>query len=160
MTRKRWIAKRPQSIQEAIRLDLDFALHKHNRSVARVGELCGVTEWTIYKWMQEGSIPSIRIRPFEFACGATFVTQYIGLSAGKLLIDIPAGRDVDQGDLLDLQNTMNDAVRLLTDFYRGKANSNDVLLGVTAAMEQMAGHRENVRKHAEPELALFGEDGE
>lgn len=160
MTRKRWTAKQPTSMQEAIRLDLDFALHKHNRSVARVGELCGVTEWTIYKWMQEGSIPSIRIRPFEFACGATFVTQYIGLSAGKLLIDIPIGRDVDQGDLMDLQNTVNSAVKLLTDFYRGKANNSDVMLGVTAAMEQLAGHRENVRKHAEPELALFGEGDE
>lgn len=160
MTRKRWTTRQPKSMQEAIRLCLDFSLHKHNRSVARVGELCGVTEWTIYKWMQEGSIPSIRIRPFEFACGATFVTQYIGLSAGKLLIDIPSGRDVDQNDLMDLQNTVNSAVKLLTDFYRGKAEGNDVLLGVTAAMEQLAGHRENVRKHSEPELALFGEGDE
>lgn len=147
-------------MNEAIRLNLDFALHKHNRSVARVGELCGVTEWTIYKWMQEGSIPSIRIRPFEFACGATYITQYIATSAGKLAIDIPSGGDVDQDDLLDLQNTMNKAVKLLTDFYRGNADTNDVLLGVTQAMQHLAGHRENVRKHAEPELALFGEDGE
>lgn len=158
--RKKFKPRQPASLQDAIRLCLDFALHRHNRSVARIGELCGVTEWVIYKWMTDNSIPSKRIRTFEFACGCTFITQYIGLSAGKLLIDIPSGRDVDQANLLDLQNTVNDAVKLLTDFYRGQTDASDVLLGVTAAMEQLAGHRENVRKHSEPELALFGEDGE
>ena len=160
MTRKRFKQRQATSMQEAIRLCLDYAAHRFNRSVTRVGDLCGASEWTIYKWMSEGSIPSKRIRPFEFACGCTYVTHYLAGTAGKLLIEIPTGRDVDQSDLLDLQNTMNDAVKLLTEFYRGKAEPGDVLLGVTAAMEQLAGHRENVRKHGEPELELFGEDGE
>src|SRR3546814_16463613 len=70
--------------------------------------------WTVYKWMSEGSIPSRRIRSFEFACGATFLTQYIAISAQKIIIDIPAGRACGESGLLDLQNVLNDAVLLLT----------------------------------------------
>lgn len=153
--RRRWRPRQPVSMQEAIRLCLDYALHKHNRSVARVAELNGVSEWVIYKWMSEGSIPSKRIRPFEFACDATFVTQYIAISAQKLVIDIPTGRACDESGLLDLQNTLNEAVSLLTQFYRGEIEAQDVLQGATDAIGQLAGHRENVRKHAAPELDLF-----
>lgn len=160
MTRKRWKPAQPQSMQHAIRLCLDYALHKHNRSVARIAELIGTTEWAVYKWMSEGSIPSVRIRPFEFACDATFITNYIATSAQKLVIDIPTGRAGSQDELLDLQNQLNDAVSLLTRFYRGNAEAADVLQGVTLAMQQLAGHRENVCKHDAPELALFGGDEE
>lgn len=153
--KRRWKARRPGNMQEAVRLCLDYALHKHNRSVVRVGELIGVSEWVIYKWMSEGSVPSRRIRPFEFACDATFITGYIAASAQKLLIDIPSGGAPGQEDLLDLQNLVNSSVGLLTAFYRGEADASDVLEGVTAAMEELAGHRENVRKHAMPELELF-----
>ncbi|SFT74304.1 hypothetical protein [Halomonas saccharevitans] len=155
MTRKRWKPTTPQTMQHAIRLCLDYALHKHNRSVPRVADLIGTTEWTVYGWMKDGSIPSKRIRPFEFACDATFVTQYIAASAQKLVIDIPVGRASSQDELLDLQNRLNDAVAQLTRFYRSEADAADVLHGVTQAMEQLAGHRENVRKHDAPELALF-----
>lgn len=160
MTRKRWKPAQPQSMQHAIRLCLDYALHKHNRSVARVAELIGTTEWSVYKWMSEGSIPSVRIRPFEFACDATFVTHYIATSAQKLVIDIPTGRAGSQDELLDLQNQLNTTVSLLTRFYRGEAEAADVLQGITVAMQQLAGHRENVCKHDAPELALFGGDPE
>jgi hypothetical protein len=122
MKRKRWKPAQPQSMQHAIRLRLDYALHKHNRSVARVAEPIGTTEWSVYKWMSEGSIPSVRIRPFEFAFDATFVTQYIATSAQKLVIDIPAGRASSQDELLDLQNRLNESVSLLTRFYRGEQN--------------------------------------
>ena len=144
-------------MQEAIRLCLDYALHKHNRSTARVAELIGTSEWTLYKWMSDGSIPSKRIRPFEFACDATYVTRYLAASAQKLVIDIPAGKTAEQADLLDLQNGVNEAVALLTRFYRGEAEAADVLQGVSHAMEQLAVHRENVRKNEEPELGLFEE---
>lgn len=156
MTRKRWKPVQPQTMQHAIRLCLDYALHKHNRSVARVAELIGVSEWSLYKWMSEGSIPSKRIRPFEFACDATFVTSYLAASAQKLVIDIPSGKAADQQALLDLQNALNDAVSLLTRFYRGEAETPDVLQGVTLAMQDLAAHRENVRKGDAPELELFG----
>lgn len=156
MNRKRWKPRQPGDMQEAIRLCLDYAVHKHNRSVARVAELIGTSEWVIYKWMSKGSIPSERIRPFEFTCDATFITQYIAYSAQKLVIDIPSGTPCNQDDLLDLQNTLNNTVSLLTQFYRGEAETGDVLQGVSLAMSQLAGHRENVRKYDSPELGLFG----
>tara|TARA_A100000171_G_C2137713_1_gene151722 strand:- start:3100 stop:3582 length:483 start_codon:yes stop_codon:yes gene_type:complete len=156
MTRSRWKPVQPSNMQHAIRLCLDYALHKHNRSVARVAELVGTTEWSVYKWMSEGSIPSVRIRPFEFACDATYITLYIANSAQKLVIDIPSGKAGSQDELLDLQNHLNNAVSLLTRFYRDEADTAQVLHGITQAMQQLAGHRENVRKHDAPELALFG----
>lgn len=160
MSRKRWKHRQPASTQEAIRLCLDYAQHKHNRSVARVAELIGVSEWVIYKWMSDGSIPSRRIRPFEFACDCTYVTQTIAASAQKLVIDIPTGHSVDQADLLDLQNTLNDAVSQLTSFYRDSAEAAEVMKSLARAMKDLAGHRENVRKSDAPELALFEGDDE
>ncbi|WP_449392794.1 hypothetical protein [Eoetvoesiella caeni] len=119
-----------------------------------------MSEWTIYGWMREDSIPGHRIRSFEFACGATFITEWIAITAQKIVIDIPRGADVDESKLLDLQNALNDAVGLLTRFYRGDSEPADVLQGVTQAMAKLAGHRENVGKHAAPELDLFGGDDE
>lgn len=155
VTRRRWTPRQPRDVQQAIRLCLDYAIHKHNRSVARVADLVGVSEWVVYKWMSEGSIPSRRIRPFEFACDATFITEYLGYSAQKLLIDIPPGSEVAQDDLLNLQTVCNDAVNHLTRFYRGEAEDGDVLETITRAMREFAGHRENVAKADTPELALF-----
>lgn len=155
MARKRPKLKQPSNTSEAIRMCLDWAIYKHNRSVSRIAELIGTSEWVIYKWMSEGSIPSKRIRPFEFACDATFVTQYIAVSAQKLIIDIPTGRPAGQDDLLDLNTALQDAVSLLTRFYRNEAESQEVLQGVTDALKQLASQRENVRKHSAPELALF-----
>lgn len=159
MSRGRWKRVQPRDVQQAIRLCLDYALHRHNRSVARVADLVGVSEWVIYKWMSEGSIPSRRIRPFEFACDATFITEYLGYSAQKLLVDIPAGAEVSQDDLLDLQTHLNEAVNQLTRFYRGQAEEADVLEAVTRAMRELAGHRENVAKAGAPELGLFDGGG-
>lgn len=160
MARKRWKPRQPATMQEAIRLCLDYAEYRHNRSVARVAELIGTTEWSVYKWMAEGSIPSKRIRPLEFACGCTFITQYLAASAHRLLIEIPTGRRADQSDLLELQTTLNTAVNLLTRFYNGDAEPADVLQGVTQAMQRLAWHRENVRQTDTPELELFEEGAE
>ena len=159
MRRRNWKRVHPNSMAEAIRLCTDYAQEKHNRSVARVAELIGVSEWAIYKWMSEGSIPSQRIRPFEFACDATFITQYIGHSARKLVIDIPTGKKAGEADLLQLNEHLQDAVRLLTQFYQGEADEEAVLAGVGNAMGDLAGHRENVAKANSPELPMFGDEG-
>lgn len=95
--KQRWKNRQPKTMQEALRLCLDYAQHKHNRSVARVAELMGVSE-----------------------C---------------------------------------DAVAQLTRFYRGNAEAPEVMKALTLAMQDIAGHRENVRKSDAPELELF-EGGE
>jgi hypothetical protein len=142
-------------MQEAMRACLDYALHKHNRSVAQVAELIGVTEWVVYKWMSDGSIPSKRIRPFEFACDATFVTHYLASSAQKLIIDIPTGKKTNNEGMMDLQNTLNESVKVLCEFYKGDLQAKDVMGVVTAGIAELASHRENVSKHDAPELDLF-----
>ncbi|TBW58524.1 hypothetical protein EZI54_03835 [Marinobacter halodurans] len=155
MTRRRWKKVYPNSMQEAIRLCLDYAMHKHHRSVARVAELNGISEWVIYKWMSAGSMPTNRIAPFELACDCTFITEYIGSSAQKLLIDIPRGRPVSQDDLLDLQALLNESFGQLRRFYRDDAEAAAVIASVTDAMCALAGHRQNVTKSESPDLALF-----
>lgn len=142
-----------------MRLCTEWAMHRHNRSIAQIAELVGTSEWTVYKWIAEGSIPSKRIRPFEFACDCTYLTRYLAASAGQLTVDIPSGKPAGQGELLELQARCNDAVSLLTRFYAGNADSEDVLEGVTRAMRELAAHRENVLRSEAPELELFeGED--
>ncbi len=142
-------------------LCLDYGREKRNLSVERVADLMGIpSKWTLYKYLENGRMPATLIRPFEHACGATFVTQYIGASAQKLLIDIPTGQAADQDDLLTLQTVLNDTVSLLAQFYKGNLESEEVMGGLTAAMGQLAGHRCNVEKAAAPELALFEGDAE
>ncbi|MFP4131298.1 MAG: helix-turn-helix transcriptional regulator [Thiohalospira sp.] len=155
MAKSRWKPRQPNNQQEAMRLCLDYAQHRYNRSVAQVAELIGVSEWTVYKWMSEGSIPTQRLRPFEHATGATYLTQYLAATAQKLVVDIPAGQHCNEDNLLDLQNAANEAIRLLTEFYREDGDTSQVLEGINQAMKGLAGHRENVRKYDAPELGLF-----
>lgn len=160
MSIKRWKKKQPNSMQEAIRFCLDYAVHKHNRSVQRVADLNGISEWVIYKWMSDGSIPSRRIPPFEMACDCHYVTAYLAHSAHKLLVDIPRGREASRDDLLDLQNQLNDAVQKLRSFSQEPTEdaSSATIRALTEAMTALAGHRENVQKTINQELALFEGD--
>jgi len=157
MPKRQWKRLQPTSQHHAIRLCLDYALAKHRRSVSRVSELVGTSEWAIYKWMSKGSLPSDKIRPFEFACGCTYVTQYIAASAHKLVVDIPKGASVKDDDLLSLQTAFNEAVNLLSTFHKGGAEAGETIAALTSVMSQIAGHRENVSKSQTPELALFDE---
>lgn len=148
----------PRTQGDAIRLCLDHARLRHRRSVARVADLVGTTEWAIYKWLAKGSMPSEKIRSFEFACGTHYLTNHIAHSAHKLLIDIPAGRPVADNSLLELHTGFSEAVELLACFYRGEADSGDTLQALSGVMAQIAGHHENVIKVNNPELDLFQED--
>ena len=76
------------------------------------------------------------------------------MSAGLLVIEIPTGRSADCRDVMALQETLNDAVGALLDFYSCKTPAGEVLARITAGMEGLAFHRENVRKHDQPELDL------
>lgn len=160
MNKRRWKKRQPDSMQQAIRACLDYAEHRYNANAKRIGDLMQVSEWTIYKWMSKGSIPSERIPPFELACGCHYVTGYLANTAQKLLIDIPVGKSASQDDLLDLQNQLNTVVSRLTAFYREDADSTETLNAVAEAMIGLAGHRENVMKHDAPELGLFAGEGE
>lgn len=158
MSRRNWKHIQPTSLRQALELCKDHAKERHNLSVERIAERMGLADhWTLYKWFQNGRMPLNLVRPFESACGIDFVTRWQTASAGKLLIDMPSGRNCDAADIQTLQETLNTAVGHLLQFYSGKSEAADTLVVVQKAMEGLAWHRGNVEKHAQPELDLCGE---
>lgn len=145
----------PQSLQEAIEACLNFALTKHHRSLDRVAADMGLAnKWILYKWVESGRIPAVMIRPFELACRADYVTRYLAHASHHLIIDIPTGRLPDAHDLQAVQSATHDALGALIGFASGKVKSEEVIASVTTAMEQLAWHRENTARAAQPELEL------
>lgn len=119
----------------------------------RIAEWMGEkTPHSIYKYLESGSLPLVKLNSFEHACGANFVTRWIAMSSGLLVIDVPTGRSADSSDVLALQEILNDAVGALLSFYNGKVQAEEVMARITAGMEGLAFHRENVRKFQQPEL--------
>ncbi|WP_216820105.1 hypothetical protein, partial [Zoogloea sp. LCSB751] len=83
-------------------------------SVDRVADLMGLpSKWTLYKWLENGRIPAVLIRPFEHACGADYMTLYIAASSNRLVVDIPSGRKATNAEVNELQCSFSDAMGLL-----------------------------------------------
>jgi hypothetical protein len=155
MHKRNWKAFRPTSLQGAIEACTLFAYEKHNRGIDRIADLMGLpSKWGLYKWIEAASIPACRIRAFEHACGATYVTQYLAISARKLLIDFPTGRTAGISDLNAVNAACTHAVTALLDFADGKRSADETHTALTHAIEQLAFERANVERHTQPELAL------
>ena len=153
--KRNWKKVRPTSLLHALELCVDYAREVHNLSVERIADRMGeTTHHALYKWLAEGGMPMRKLRPFEHACGCKFGSRWVAMSGDLLTIDIPTGRSGDSHDVMALQETLNDAVGALLAFYSGKAPAEDVLARITAGMEGLAFHRENVKKHDQPELDL------
>lgn len=136
-------------------LCLKYAQEHHNRGVERVAELMGMpSHWTLYKWIEEGGIPARMIRPFEYACGATYLTNYVAASAHKLLVDLPTGRHACAGDIQAVQEACTDAVGALLAFYAGRCAANETHAALTVALERLAAERGEVERYTAPELPL------
>jgi len=159
MPRRSWNKVRPATLREAMKLCTEYALAKHNRSVDRIAELMGEpSPWNLYKWMSSGRMPANLIRPFEHACGATFVTQYIATSAHQLPIPIPKGQPATGQDIHDLQAAVTDATGQLLQYQRGEATAEETLAAIDRAMGGLAFQRANVEQDQQPALDL-DEDG-
>lgn len=159
MTKRNWKRAVARSLRHSMELCLEYAKDRHNLSVERIADRMGLSShWTLYKWMESGRMPANLIRPFEHACGATFVTQYVASSAHKLLVDIPTAKAVVDTDLLALQTGFNEAVNVLARFYKGDAEAETALSELNRLMTDIAGHRARVERSCEPELDLFGGD--
>ena len=157
--RRNWKRIQPRSLRHAMELCIQFAKEKHNLSVERIAERMGLANhWNLYKWMENGRMPAVSIPAFELACGIDFVTRHLAASAHKLLIDMPTGKKADATDINELQGGMTDAIGLLIKFYQGGAEAGETIAAISSSLSEMAWHRENVRKHSEPELSLF-DDG-
>lgn len=151
--RRNWKRVQPTSLRHALELCKDHARERLNRSVERIAEEMGLPDhWALYKWLQSGRIPASMIPPYETACGIDYVTRWFALRSGRLLIDIPTGRQLSPTDLLDLNRDFSAALGLLTDFYAGKAPAEATVAALSTHLGLVAWHRANVAQHAEPEL--------
>ncbi|MDI5877265.1 MULTISPECIES: hypothetical protein [Shewanella] len=160
MSRRNWKKVRANSLRHAMELCLEFAREKQNLSVDRVADLMGLpSKWTLYKWLENGRIPAVLIRPFEHACGADYMTLYIAASSNRLVVDIPSGRKATNAEVNELQGSFSDAMGLLIRFYQGQSAAEDTITALNHVMGGIAWHSENVSKSQTPELAMFdGED--
>jgi len=154
MTSRNW-KHPPQSITEAMEACLAHALTKHRRSTDHVAADMGLAnKWMLYKYLESGRLPAVLIRPFEVACRADHITRYLAHAAHRLVIDIPTGKLPATSDLAAVQAATHEATGALINFAAGRANAAEVIAAVTAAMEQLAWHRENAARAAQPELEL------
>ncbi len=149
----------PSSLSEAIQQCLDYALTRHNRAPKRIADLMGVKLDTLYKWLAENRIPANMIGPFEHACCATFMTQYLCAQAHLLAVEMPSGRKVKATDVMDLQQHFAESIALLISFYKGESDQDQTVNSLQALMSEVAWHKANVERSTAPELGLFG-DGE
>lgn len=153
MARYSWKNQQPRSLRHGMELCLEYAKVKKNLSVDRVADEMGLSsKWTLYKWLENSRMPIVLVRPFESACGADYVTRYIGHSAFKLLIDIPVGKRVADKDINSLQVSFSESIGLLLKFYDGKSDIEGTLAALTDVMEKLAWHQGNVERFHQPEL--------
>jgi hypothetical protein len=154
--KRNWKAARATSLLRAFELSLEFARVEKNLSVERVAELMGLpSHWTLYKWLESGRMPSNLIRPFENVCGCAFVTDWLGFSAGKLVIEMPRARKACASEMNELQKNFNAAMALLIGFYDGGVAADVTVAALTETLAALAGQRANVMGAAMPELDLF-----
>lgn len=159
MINRNWKKLQPQSLTHAFRLCKEFGVAKKRLSVERIADLMGTNVDTLYKWIASGRMPANMIRPFENACGCTYVTQYICTSGHKLLINMPSSKPAKDMDVLELQKSFNHAVEMLIGFYQGEQEADPVLGELASVMSRIAEHRASVEMATAPELDLFaGED--
>ncbi|MGN6229160.1 MAG: hypothetical protein ACTHNM_17175 [Dyella sp.] len=155
MSRRVWKHWRPTSLQEAVEGCVDYARDRDPRlNVERIADLVGETKWVIYKWIEKGAIPAVKIAGFEHACGCAYITEYLATSARKLVINIPTGRLPTGSDVHALQEACTNAVGALLRFAEGKSNAADTADLLTAAITRLAHERAQVERHAQPELHL------
>lgn len=154
--KRNWKRLTPYSLRDAFRLTKDHGIAERRLSVDRQAELMGKTPDWLYKCMSDGSMPANLIPAFESLCGADYVSRYLSVSAGKLVIEAPIGRNCDASDIQTLQEILNVAVGKLLAFHSGKAESEEVIASVTDAMSKLAWHRQNAADHSQPSLDLGG----
>lgn len=154
MTRRVWKNVRASSMVEALRLCKEYAQAKSNLSIERIADRMGATHDSLYKWLATGRLPAILIPAYEHACGCHFVSQWLAASTGKLLVDMPTGRAVNQADLVAVNASCSAALTLLTSFYADPAGADTeaTLCALRAHMEQVAFHQHNVAQYSTPEL--------
>lgn len=136
---------------------MEHAQQKHQRPLKRVADLMGVPYATVYDWLAKGSLPAAKIAGFEFACGATYVTEWICANAHLLAVEMPSGRKLKETDVLSLNQNFSEAMAMLIGFFKGEAEQDETIAQLDSLMGSLGWHRANVERAESPELELFGE---
>ncbi len=138
--------QRPTSLEHAMKLCIAYAKDRHNLSVERIADIMNCDIWRLYKWMKIGNMPVQRITGFEHTCGINYVTQWFAINSNKLLIDIPSINSNDQArDIQRLQLAVTHATLLAIE----NKDPDKTITTLTAAMEQIAWHRERIIQEME-----------
>lgn len=155
-----WKRYQPSSLRDALAKCKDHARERHQLSVERIAERMGLADhWAIYKWIESGRMPAVLLPAYEAACGINLATRWLAATHGKLLVDLPAGRAGDAADLVRLGSQFQQALQLLSDFYRGAesgapADPQPVLDALRGHLETVSYHHRNVAGFAQPEPEL------
>lgn len=152
MSKTNWRNVRPANIQDAFSWCIRYAKHKRNLSVESIADVMGVNHWTLYKWAGEGDMPAKLIRGFENACGVDYVSRWLVESAGKMVIDVPRGKQCGAGEIHRFQTDCHTATGLLITFYGELTGLEETLASLQTLLEQTAWHKGNVEKYRQPEL--------
>lgn len=155
--RRRRTIKRARSLSDAMDMCAGHADQKLRRPLKAVAGLMDKDYHAVYGWLKAGDIWASQIRPFERACGATFVTEWLCANAHLLAVKMPAGRAVQGTDVLDLNQNFAAVIGLMIAFSKGEAEQDDLLSAMDSLMGEIAWHRANADRARSPELDLFGE---
>ncbi len=151
---RNWKRAHPSNLRDAFRLCKEYGQEKRNLSVARIAELMGETEDSLYKWLSTGRMPTTLIPNYEHVCGIHFVTEYLAAGARRLVVEIPAGRKADEASISELQITFGVTTQLLVQFYSGDADQAETEAALIEMIRGLAWHQENIARYTQPELGL------
>ncbi|MCX7208080.1 MAG: hypothetical protein NT086_19275 [Proteobacteria bacterium] len=155
---RNWNSFIPIDAASSIRGCLGKARDKNNKSVEGVADLMAATHHDLYKWQANGRMPAILIPAFEYACGASFLSEWLALKSGRLVINVPLGRNANAQDVNKLQSLLTDAVSQILKFADGQTDATTAVAAIHAGMAGLAWHKVNIEKHSQPELALGDEE--
>ena len=160
---KLWILRHGEAEPHA-RRDADRNLTEHGRQqvLRSAAHLMGQPNTAaLYKWLGNGRMPANLIPVFEHACGCHFVSEWLALSTGQMVIAMPRAKKVTAKDINGMQGLFSHATGLLIDFYNGTAGQDETVGALTAVLAEVAGQRANVAQASAPELGFFeGESDE
>lgn len=142
----------PTSVSAAFDQDKAQAIKGRRLSVERLADLHATKPATLYKWMEDGTMPVLHLAGWFHNTGGKGVIRLLCAQAGGLFIEIPSGRRASATDVNDLQGVLTDAVRALLDFHAGRADREGCMAALMGGLEALAWHRENVRKADQPDL--------
>ena len=153
--RKFWKTYQPTSCRDALHQCKAYAQEARNLSVERIADQMGLPDhWALYKWIESGRFPFVLIPAYESACGINLPSRWLAATQRRLLVDMPVGRAAIEDDLVQLGTGFQQAVQLLSDFYKsnGATDPAPVLDALRSHLESVAHHHINVAGFSQPEL--------